>query len=173
MRRITRRRAQALGAGGFVVLAIVVAFAIYGRRPARLLLRRLALLPGTSGERTETGAATLVGGFSVCRQPGIAAPATVLTAVSWLLIALSSWLVMRGFALGVGFEAGLLVVVAKNLSMILPSGPPASGSSGRRRSWPSRRSTSTGRSRFRTELSCTSSTRSPSYRPGTSGCTTA
>ena len=54
-------------------------------------------------------------------------PATVLTAVSWLLIAFSFWLVMLGFDLGVGFEAGVLVVVATNLAMILPSGPAAVG----------------------------------------------
>jgi hypothetical protein len=46
---------------------------------------------------------------------------------------------MLGFDLGVGFEAGVLVVVATNLSMILPSDPAAVGSSRRRRSSPSRR----------------------------------
>jgi uncharacterized protein (TIRG00374 family) len=121
-------RALALGAAAFVVLSVlVVAFAVYGQRPARLLLRPLTLLPGISRERTETGAANLVGGFSVFRRPRIALRATVLTAVSWLLIAFSLWLVMLGFDLGVGFEAGLLVVVATNLAMILPSGPAAVG----------------------------------------------
>ncbi len=121
-------RALALGTAGFVVLsALLVAFAIYGRRPARLLLRPLTLLPGISRERTETGAANLVGGFSIFRRPGIAVRATALTAVSWLLISFSFWVVMLGFDLGVGFEAGLLVVVATNLSMVLPSGPAAVG----------------------------------------------
>jgi glycosyltransferase 2 family protein len=121
-------RALALGAAGFVVLSVlVVAFALYGQRPARLLLRPLTLLPGISRERTETGAANLVGGFSLFRRPRIALLATWLTAVSWLLIAFSFWLVMLGFDLGVGFEAGLLVVVATNLALILPSGPAAIG----------------------------------------------
>jgi uncharacterized protein (TIRG00374 family) len=121
-------RALALGAAGFAVLFVmVVAFALYGQRPARLLLRPLVLLPGISRERTEAGAANLVGGFSVFRRPPIAARATFLTAVSWLLIAFSFWLVMRGFELGLGVEAGLLVVVATNLGLILPSGPAAVG----------------------------------------------
>ncbi len=121
-------RALALGAAGFVVLSVLlVAFAIYGRRPARLLLRPLTLVPGISRERTETGAANLVGGFSIFRRPGIAVRATALTALSWLLIAFSFWVVMLGFDLGVGFEAGVLVVVATNLSMVLPSGPAAVG----------------------------------------------
>lgn len=121
-------RALALGAAGFAILCVlVVAFAVYGQRPARLLLRPLTLLPGISRERTETGAANLIGGFSLFRRPGIAVRATVLTAVSWLLIALSFWLVMLGFDLGVGFEAGVLAVVATNLAMILPSGPAAVG----------------------------------------------
>ena len=121
-------RALVVGAAGFVVLLVlVVAFAVYGRRPARLLLRPLTLLPGISRERTETGAANLVGGFSLFRRPGIALRATVLTAASWFLIAVSFWLVMLGFDLGLGFEAALLVVVATNLAMILPSGPAAVG----------------------------------------------
>jgi glycosyltransferase 2 family protein len=121
-------RALLLGAAGFVALSVlVVAFAVYGRRPARLLLRPLTLLPGISQERTRAGATNLVRGFSLFRRPGIAVRATVLTAISWLLIAFSSWLVMRGFDLGLGFEAGLLVVIATNLSMILPSGPAGVG----------------------------------------------
>jgi uncharacterized protein (TIRG00374 family) len=121
-------RALLLGAAGFAALSVlVVAFAIYGRRPAGLLLRPLTLLTGISRERTKTGAANLVGGFSLFRRPGIAVRATVLTAASWLLIAFSSWLVMRAFDLGLGFEAGVLVVIATNLSLILPSGPAALG----------------------------------------------
>jgi uncharacterized protein (TIRG00374 family) len=120
--------ALALGAAGFVVLSVlVVGFALYGQRPARVLLRPLTLLPGISRERTNTGAANLVGGFSLFRRPSIAVRATVLTIVSWLLIAFSFWLVMLGFDLGVGFDAGVLVVVATNLALILPSGPAALG----------------------------------------------
>lgn len=121
-------RALAIGIVAFVViLVLVVAFAAYGHRPARLLLRPLTLLPAISRERTETGAANLVGGFSLFRRPGTAVRATLLTLVSWLLIAFSFWLVMLGFDLEVGLDAGLLVVVTTNLAMILPSGPAGVG----------------------------------------------
>jgi glycosyltransferase 2 family protein len=121
-------RSLELGAAIFVVLAIAgIVFAVYGRRAARLLLRPLAALPGISRDRTETGAANLVSGFALFRQSAIAVPASGLTVASWLLIALSYWLVLRGFHLDLGFEAGLLVVVATNLALILPSGPAAIG----------------------------------------------
>jgi glycosyltransferase 2 family protein len=121
-------RALVFGAllfGGLTTL--VVAFAVYGERPARLLLRPLARLPGISRERTHAGAANLVRGFALFRRLGIAVRASVLTVLSWLLIAFSFWLVLLGFDLGLGFEAGLLIVVATNLAMILPSGPAAVG----------------------------------------------
>jgi uncharacterized protein (TIRG00374 family) len=121
-------RALAVGGGLSVcLLALLLAMAFYGQRPARLLLRPLSLLPGISGERTDSAAANLVQGFSFLRRPGSAAAAVVLTFVSWLLIAVSLWLCLIGFDFGVGFEAGLLVVVATNLAMILPSGPAAVG----------------------------------------------
>jgi uncharacterized protein (TIRG00374 family) len=121
-------RALAVGGGlsaGLVVLLVAMAF--YGRRPARLLLRPLSVLPGISGERTDSAAANLVHGFSFLRRPASAVAAVLLTLMSWLLIAFSFWLCLVGFDFGLGFEAGLLVVVAANLAMILPSGPAAVG----------------------------------------------
>jgi glycosyltransferase 2 family protein len=109
------------------LVALLVAMAFYGRRPARLLVRPLSVLPGISGERTESAAANLVHGFSFLRRPASAVAAVLLTLVSWLLIAFSFWLCLVGFDFGLGFEAGLLVVVAVNLAMILPSGPAAVG----------------------------------------------
>jgi uncharacterized protein (TIRG00374 family) len=121
-------RALALGAVGFLVtVALFVAFALYGERPARIMLRPLALLPTMSRERTELAAANLVRGFAVFRRAAIAVPAFALTAVSWVLIALAFWICMEGFHLGTGFSAALLVVVSVNLAMILPSGPAALG----------------------------------------------
>lgn len=122
------REALVLGALLFGILTLfVVAFAVYGHRPARLILRPLAALPGMSRERTDTAASNLVDGFSVFRRLGIAVPAFALTAVSWLVIAFSFWLVLLGFNPDLGFEAGLLVVVATNLAMVIPSGPAAVG----------------------------------------------
>jgi glycosyltransferase 2 family protein len=121
-------RALAVGGGlSLGLVALLVAMAFYGQRPARLLLRPLSLLPGISGERSESAAANLVHGFSFLRRPASAVAALSLSLVSWLLIALSFWLCLLGFDFGLGFEAGLLVVVAANLAMILPSGPAAVG----------------------------------------------
>jgi glycosyltransferase 2 family protein len=121
-------RALGLGALAFLATAaLFVAFALYGERPARIMLRPLSLFPAMSRERTELAAANLVRGFAVFRRAAIAVPAFALTAVSWVLIALAFWICMEGFHLGIGFEAGLLVVVSVNLAMILPSGPAGVG----------------------------------------------
>jgi glycosyltransferase 2 family protein len=121
-------RALAVGGGlSLGLVALLIAMAFYGHRPARLLLRPLSLLPGISGERSESAATNLVHGFSFLRRPASAVAALLLTLVSWLLIAVAFWLCLLGFDFGLGFEAGLLVVVAVNLAMILPSGPAAVG----------------------------------------------
>jgi uncharacterized protein (TIRG00374 family) len=121
-------RVVVLGGALFVVTTgVFVALAVYGKRPARLLLRPLRLLPGMSPHRTDLAAANLVRGLSAFRQPAIALPAFTLTAASWLLIAFASWICMRGFDLRLGFSAAVLVVVAINLAMILPSGPAGVG----------------------------------------------
>lgn len=122
--------AQALWAGGllFAALALsLIAFALRGERPARLLLRPLALLPGVSTDRTRLAASNLLYGFGFLRRPGAAFGASALTLLSWALIAVAFWLCMVAFHLGLGFEAGLLVVVAVNLAIVIPSGPAAVG----------------------------------------------
>jgi uncharacterized protein (TIRG00374 family) len=110
-----------------VLIAVGVLFALYGAPAARLLLRPLAALPGISRDHTETAADNLVNGFVLFRERSIALPAFALTAASWLLIAVSYWLVLRGFHLELGVEAALLVVVATNLALVVPSGPAAIG----------------------------------------------
>jgi glycosyltransferase 2 family protein len=120
--------ALVLGAIMFVAIAVAfVAFALYGERPARVLLRPLALFPRMSKERRDLAAANLVLGFAVFRRPSIAVPAFGLTFFSWLLIAVAFWLCTDGFDLGVGFAAGIFVVVAVNLALIVPSGPAGIG----------------------------------------------
>jgi uncharacterized protein (TIRG00374 family) len=120
--------ALVVGAIMFVAIAVAfVAFALYGERPARILLRPLALFPRMSKERRDLAARNLVLGFAVFRRPSIAVPAFALTFLSWLLIALAFWLCMDGFDLGVGFAAGIFVVVAVNLALIVPSGPAGIG----------------------------------------------
>jgi glycosyltransferase 2 family protein len=121
-------RVVALGAALFVVTAgVCIVFAVYGERPARVLLRPLGVLPMMSRDRIDLAAANLVRGLSAFRRPAIAFPAFALTAASWLLIAFASWICMRGFELRLGFSAAVLVVAAINLAMVLPSGPAGIG----------------------------------------------
>jgi uncharacterized protein (TIRG00374 family) len=121
-------RVLALGAGVFVVTASVfTAFAFYGERPARFVLRPLGVLPRMSRDRLELAAANLMRGLSAFRSPAVALPAFALTAASWLLIAFASWICLRGFDLRLGFSAAVLIVVAINLAAILPSGPAGIG----------------------------------------------
>lgn len=121
-------RVLALGAVLFVATAgVFIAFAFYGERPARFVLRPLRVLPRMSRERIELAAANLMRGLSAFRSPAAALRAFALTAASWLLIAFASWICMRGFDLRLGFSAAVLVVVAINLAMILPSGPAGIG----------------------------------------------
>jgi uncharacterized protein (TIRG00374 family) len=121
-------RSLELGAALFAALvAAGVFFALYGVRVARPFLRPLAALPGVSRDRTETAAVNLVNGFVLFRERSIAVPALALTAASWLLIAVSYWLVLRGFHMELGVEAALLALVATNLALVVPSGPAAIG----------------------------------------------
>jgi uncharacterized protein (TIRG00374 family) len=108
-------------------VAVVVVLARFGDRPFRLLLRPLTRLPFVSVERTEHMAASLVRGAASLRDPRLAVVALVLTAGSWFLLALSTWVLMIGFDLGLSPLAGALVSVAVGLSLILPSSPAAVG----------------------------------------------
>ena len=53
----------------------------------------------------------------------------MLTTTSWVVLGISSWLLLRGFDLGRHLSpiAGILVVIAIGLAMILPSSPAAVG----------------------------------------------
>jgi uncharacterized membrane protein YbhN (UPF0104 family) len=49
------------------------------------------------------------------------------TILSWLVLALSFWCALLAFPFGAGFGAGLLVVIATNLVLVVPSAPAAVG----------------------------------------------
>jgi uncharacterized protein (TIRG00374 family) len=121
---------KVLWVGGLLFLGTATAFvalAVYGERPARLLLRPLTVLPRLSVERMNVAAKNLIRGLTVFRRPVAAVPVFALTLGSWLLIALASWICMSATGLRLGFAAAILVVVATNLAMILPSGPAGVG----------------------------------------------
>lgn len=110
-----------------ITVAVVVLLAIFGDRPVRWVLRPLARLPFLSLERTERAAASFVRGAASLRDPKLAAIAFVLTAVSWILLGLSTWVLMIGFHFGLSPLAGGLVTVAVGLSLVIPSSPAAVG----------------------------------------------
>jgi len=122
------RRAAALGGGAFVLLTLfLVLVAFYGKRPVRFALRPLGALPNVSAARIDNAADNLVQGLAVFRRPGLVLRAVVLTTLSWLVIAFSFWLCMLAVRLDTGLDAALLVVIAVNLAMILPSAPAGLG----------------------------------------------
>jgi glycosyltransferase 2 family protein len=107
--------------------AVVAVLAIYGDRPLRLLLRPLARFSLFSGERLERTLAELTHGLSGLRDRRVALEALAWTMAAWLCSILCAYLVTLAFHLHVPFAAGVLVMVAIGLSMILPSAPAAVG----------------------------------------------
>jgi glycosyltransferase 2 family protein len=99
----------------------------YGERAARRLLRPLAWLPGIDAERARRVAVNAVHGLATLRLSRLFAIALAVTAASWLAVAASTWLLLLGTDLDVGYGAALLVVVATNLVLVLPSSPAALG----------------------------------------------
>jgi glycosyltransferase 2 family protein len=112
-----------------VTVAAVVVLLRWGERPFLVVLRPLAHLglPFLPLERAEHAAANFVRGAASLRDPRLAAPALFLTALSWITISLSTWVLMIGFHLGLSPLAGLLVTIATGLSLVLPSSPGAVG----------------------------------------------
>jgi uncharacterized membrane protein YbhN (UPF0104 family) len=113
-----------------VAAALAVAFVVLGRfgdRPLRAALRPLARLRFVGAGRAELAAGNLVQGLAALRDWRLAAAGLALTMLSWLLLGLSMWLAMLGFDLGLSPVAGLLVAIAVNVAMILPSSPAAVG----------------------------------------------
>jgi uncharacterized membrane protein YbhN (UPF0104 family) len=116
-------------AGG-LVLAIAVAvgvLAIYGERPVLMLARPLGRLPFLSAQRVEIAAAELAGGLHGLRDARVGLTALAWSLMAWVLSAVSAWCVLLAFAPQLGLDAGVLLVTAIGLSMILPSPPAAVG----------------------------------------------
>jgi hypothetical protein len=109
------------------VVAFLLALAHWGERPFRFVLRPLSRVPGFSVERTDLGAGSLIRGLTAGGHAPSALAAVLLTALSWVVFAISYWFLMLGFHLEVDVFAGLLVLVATNLAMIVPSSPAALG----------------------------------------------
>jgi uncharacterized protein (TIRG00374 family) len=113
------------------IAATIVVVAVYGERPLLAMLRPLRRVAPVSEERLERVAVSAVGGLAGLRNPRIAVAAFVWTTLSWLALAASCAALLAGFNTGLSTEdiilAGLLVVIATNLALVLPSSPAAIG----------------------------------------------
>jgi glycosyltransferase 2 family protein len=114
---------------GAAVAAIVVIFVLwrYQSRPLGFLLRPLRWLPGISEAWTREAAESLLRGFEGLRSARVGIGAAALTAATWLVVALSFWLAMRGLGLDLGYDAAVVVVVATTFALVIPSLPASLG----------------------------------------------
>jgi uncharacterized protein (TIRG00374 family) len=123
-------RAAAL-LGVVVVAGLVVLVAVlvrYDDRAVRWLLSPLRRLPGSDvAERVEHAVGNATRGLVGLREPRVALRGMALTIASWVVLGLSYWILTAAFDLDLPLVAGMLVVVAINLSLVLPSSPAALG----------------------------------------------
>ena len=123
------RAAALLGSvvvAGLVVLVVVLVR--YDDRAVGWLLSPLRRLPGSGvSERVEHAVANATRGLVGLREPRVALRGMALTVASWVVLGLSYWILTAAFALDLPVVAGMLVVVAINLSLVLPSSPAALG----------------------------------------------
>ena len=99
----------------------------YGDRPLQYLFRplgRISFLPRDSIARAP---ANFLSGLAGLLNVRLGFVAFAWTTLSWLVLGLSFWCVMEAFHLALSPLAGLLVVIAIGLAMILPSSPAALG----------------------------------------------
>jgi glycosyltransferase 2 family protein len=125
--------AAAVLAAVFAVLlaAAIVVVAVWRERPvlwaARLASRVLPVAP----ERLDEIARNAALGLAGLHRPRIAAAVFGWTLLSWAALAGSNAALLAGFDFGLSTEdvllAGLLVAIATNLAMVLPSSPGALG----------------------------------------------
>lgn len=123
------RNAAILGAIVTIVLAVLIVLIVrYDVRAVHWLLTPLRRIrrPGFAA-RVEAAAINATRGLAALRNPAIAVRGFALTVASWVVLAISFWILMEAFDLNLPFAAAILVTVAINLSLVLPSSPAALG----------------------------------------------
>jgi glycosyltransferase 2 family protein len=117
--------------GLVVVAGLVVLVGVlvrYDERAVRWLLSPLRRLPRAGvAERVEQAVLNASRGLVAQRDGRVAVRGMVATLASWVALALAYWILMAAFDLDVPAVAGMLVVVAINLSLVLPASPAALG----------------------------------------------
>jgi len=108
----------------FLLFAVALAAAARWRGPATSLIERLShALPEGARAPIRGGVDAALDGFGVISRPAILARALFWSALAWALSALNMYIVMRAFDLDVPFTAGVFVMCATALSMVVPSSP--------------------------------------------------
>lgn len=120
-------RTPALVLGALLLGGLVAVAVLAQRRSADPVVRHLARLPFLGPERIERIGANFLAGLVSLRVTRMALAALLVTVASWLALALSTWFVLVGAEIEAGFGAALLVLVATNLVLVLPSSPAALG----------------------------------------------
>jgi hypothetical protein len=92
-------------------LAVGVLF-VFGDRALRALLWPLRWLPSLSVERWEWAPRNFGSGLAALRSVEVAGAGAVLTILSWLVLATSTWVLMPAFDFDLGFEAASIVLIA-------------------------------------------------------------
>ena len=109
---------------GFLGLAALLATLSAARGRAMALVGwGVRFLPERLRERTERAAEAAIEGFAVLRQPTAVAQAAGWSAASWFASALLMFVVLRAFDLDLPLTAGLFVMAATSLGMVVPSSP--------------------------------------------------
>ena len=123
------RNAAILGALVTVILAVLIVLIVrYDERAVHWLLSPLRRIkrPGFAA-RLEIAAINATRGLVALRNPVIAVRGFALSVASWVVLAISYWILMEAFDLDLPLDAAILVTVAINLSLVLPSSPAALG----------------------------------------------
>jgi glycosyltransferase 2 family protein len=111
-----------------VLLALVFVIVRYDERAVHWLLSPLRRIRRAGvAERLEAAAVNATRGLVALRSPRIALRGMLLTIVSWATLGASYAILTNAFALDLPLVAGMLVTVAINLSLVLPSSPAALG----------------------------------------------
>ncbi len=121
-------RAAALFGLAVVTALVVLIFVLvrYDDRAVRWLLSPLRRLPAAR-EHVEPAVLNATRGLVALREPRVALRGMALTIASWVALGFSFWILMAAFDLDLPVVAGMLVVIAINLSLVLPSSPAALG----------------------------------------------
>lgn len=123
-----------LRAAGLVALVLLILLALaaaavlrFGERVIHVLLRPLRALPFIPKDTLDRAPAEFVRGLVGLVSPRVALVSFGWTTLSWLVLGVGFWLVLKASGIELSPVAGVLVVIGIGLAMILPSPPAALG----------------------------------------------